>query len=643
MKEQYTIKTKETLLDNIKRHNELYRKGTPEISDAEYDAEIEQLRKLDPDSGWFKHIEPASVSTGRKVSLPIPMKSLNKAKSLGEVIKWCKSLGLTGRTEVICMPKFDGLSLLVNELTGMAYSRGGAENEGQDCSKHIMAANIMKDAHYRFTFGEFIISNENWDKFFKDKFSPSTGEKFKSPRNTAAGMLNADEPNNLIQHASLYRYGIGQSDLVSYITYEQVIKELCEAYKQQPLFHKCKVEELTEESLKDLFSAWSNGYPIDGVVIYINDLAIWDKVGRHETTGNPLYAIAYKHPDFTSAFHTTVKSITWKVSKAGALKPVVNIETVDTGDCEMENPTGYNAAFIKTKQLAKGAEILVTRSGGVIPKILSTIKPAASEEQTVMWSKLSICPSCGAPTAWNGTMVELCCTNPDCPGRKLAKIIHFFTVLGAENMGEESYVKLFEAGFDSIKKILNITPKEILAIDGFGDSTVNIILQNNKKALEETDAATLMHASDCFEGIGLIKARKILSEMGGFIDLFYQKKYIPMSSPGDSKTYRSFCDGIKPFYKFLETNGLELRPSEKKEIKSNGKCAGLKVCFTGIRDKELEDTIIQEGGEIVSGVSRKTTNLIVADLSSNSSKMQKAKELVIAIDTIELFRSKHLL
>lgn len=66
----------------------------------------------------------------------------------------------------------------------------------------------------------------------------------------------------------------------------------------------------------------------------------------------------------------------------------------------MENPTGYNAAFIKTKQLAKGAEILVTRSGGVIPKILSTIKPAVSEEQTAMWNELSICPSCGAPTAW---------------------------------------------------------------------------------------------------------------------------------------------------------------------------------------------------------------------------------------------------
>lgn len=641
MEEKHTTKTKETLLDNIKRHNELYRKGTPEISDAEYDAEINELRKLDPDNDWFKHIEPASIDGKRKVSLPIPMKSLNKAKSLDEVTKWCKSLGLTGKTEVICMPKFDGLSLLVNELTGMAYSRGGAENEGQDCSKHVLAANIMKDAHYRFTFGEFIISNENWDKFFKNKFSPSSGEKFKSPRNTAAGMLNADEPNSLIQYASLFRYGIGQSDLVSYITYEQVIKELCEAYKQQPLFHKCKVEELTEESLKELFSTWSNDYPIDGIVIYINDLAIWDKVGRHETTGNPLYAIAYKHPDFTSAFHTTVKSITWKVSKAGALKPVVNIEMVDTGDCEMENPTGYNAAFINSKQLAKGAEILVTRSGGVIPKILSTIKPASIEEQTAMWDELAECPSCGSPTAWNNTMVELCCTNPDCPGRKLAKIIHFFTVSGAENMGEESYAKLFDAGFDSIKKILNITPKEILTIDGFGDSTVNIILQNNKKAREETDAATLMHASDCFEGIGLIKARKILSEMGGFADLFYQQKYIPMSSPGDSKTYRSFCDGIKPFYKFLEDNNLTLRPSEKKEIKPNGKCAGMKVCFTGIRDKELEEIIVREGGEVVSGVSRKTTHLIVADITSNSSKMQKAKDLGIEINTINDFRGKY--
>lgn len=61
MKEQYTTKTKETLLDNIKHHNELYRKGTPEISDVEYDAEVEQLRKLDPDSDWFKHIEPPAL------------------------------------------------------------------------------------------------------------------------------------------------------------------------------------------------------------------------------------------------------------------------------------------------------------------------------------------------------------------------------------------------------------------------------------------------------------------------------------------------------------------------------------------------------------------------------------------------------
>ena len=141
------------------------------------------------------------------------------------------------------------------------------------------------------------------------------------------------------------------------------------------------IDELNEELLMNLFKEWSKVYPIDGIVIYIDDLHLWEVIGRHQTSGNPLYAIAYKHPDFTESFETTVKGIVWKVSKSGALKPVVNIEMVDTGDCNMENPTGYNAGWINDHEIAKGAEILVTRSGGVIPKILSTLSPATQEEQ----------------------------------------------------------------------------------------------------------------------------------------------------------------------------------------------------------------------------------------------------------------------
>ena len=78
MELNFTVETKDALLDMVKRHNKMYRMGTPEISDAEYDAEIELLKTLDPNNEWFKHTEPAFVSETRKRALPIPMKSLNK-------------------------------------------------------------------------------------------------------------------------------------------------------------------------------------------------------------------------------------------------------------------------------------------------------------------------------------------------------------------------------------------------------------------------------------------------------------------------------------------------------------------------------------------------------------------------------------
>lgn len=636
------VKSPDTLAEEIRVYNQHYRAGHPDITDQEYDNLVEILKRIDPDNDWFKSIEPGFVSSEtRKRRLPIPMKSLNKVKNMTEVKKWLSSLGLSATAKVICMPKFDGASLLVNEQTGMAYSRGGVENEGQDCSSHVLAANVKRDPRFHYTFGEFIISNDNWEAHFNGMVSPSTGEKYKSQRNTATGMLNADIPSSLIKHASFFRYGVGESNNDLFETFYSLIDSLCTKYNQPRLFKKYNAGEINEEILKDLFVVWSKSYPIDGIVIYINDLHIWDNVGRHQGSGNPLYAVAYKHPDFTATFKTVVKSISWGVSKSGALKPVVNIETVNTGDCDMESPTGYNAAFINNMELATGANIIVTRSGGVIPKILSTITPAASEEQNKMWDDLSVCPACGSHTAWNDTLVELCCTNQNCVGRRLAKIIHFFTTCGAENMGEESYSKLFNAGFDSVGKILSITPQEILSIDGFGEDAVKVILSNNEKIKDGVEAPVLMHASDCFVGIGQKKSQQILKDMGDFADIFYSLKYHPIANEEDSKTYKSFCNGVLPFYNFIKENGLIIKAMQEKDIKSNGKCYGMKVCFTGVRDKAFESLIISEGGEIVSGISKKTTHLIVADLSSSSSKAMKAEELGIEINTINMFREKY--
>ncbi len=637
--------SKQELLEAINKRNEEYRTGNPTISDFEYDSLIEQLKAIDPNNEWFDSIEPSPVSNSRKRKLPLPMKSLNKVKNINEVKKWLSSLGLHDNTQLVLMPKFDGLSLLHNEKTGEAWSRGGAENEGQDCTQHCIAANILSNTAYNYTYGEFIIDRENWRMFFDGKISPYTSERYKSPRNTSAGFLNRDTPCKEIEHASFFRYGMDSTSLEEFETFDKAIGQLCSDYNQQPLFQLTTAQDITESSLLSQFKEWTKLYPIDGIVIYVNNLQLWRTIGRNQTTGNPLYAIAYKHPDFTDAFETTVKDVAWRASKAGALKPVVEIEAVNTGDCIMENPTGYNAGWIADMGIAPGAKILVTRSGGVIPKILQTLEAAPQTEIETMWDNLAECPHCGHPTSWNESHKELVCTNPDCDGIRFAKIVFFFKICGVEDMGEQMFDKLYQAGFNTIHRILNITANDILNIEGFAEGTANIILSNMERIKVGIDLPTLMQASDCFPGIGTIKARKLIDSLPGDeegnlynADFTYDDEFINNRiTLSKLETDKSFWRGFNKFHQFIKEHGLVIKQPNIISVNKNGKCAGMAVCFSGVRNAELEQRIIEAGGTIVSGVSKKTTHLIVKDVNATSSKITKAQGLGIHIVNIDDF------
>lgn len=638
----------ETLVTRLTRLNAAYRSGNPEVSDAEYDAEVEKLKELDPNNEWFKHTEPAPVSVGRKVSLPIPMKSLNKVKSLAETLAWYNQFAINPEEHIVITPKFDGLSLLINETTGMAYSRGGADNEGQNCQAHAEMAGIqLHNDRCQYTFGEFVFNCKTWNEHFAGKVSEETGDPYKSPRNTAAGLLNRDIPSSLLTHVDFYRYGADNYSAQEFESYIDLYTYLARTYAQEPLYYVCRPGDLSEDLLLGLFKEWRKSYYIDGLVLYVNDLKLWEKIGRHATTGNPMYAIAYKHPDFTEAFETTVKDIAWKVSKSGALKPVVNIEAVDTGDCQMENPTGYNASWINDMEIARGAKVLVTRSGGVIPKILQTLVPASDEEQHELWDYMAECPHCGCPTAWNSSHKELMCTNPNCWGIRLAKNIFFFTICGVENMGEEMFNKLFDAGFTTIESILNITYDEICDIDTFADGTANIILENMKKIKAGVDLPTLMQASDCFPGIGKVKAQKLIDSLTEEqLDDLYDYYYLEENSryyaeDASSEMERSFWSGYNAFKQFVQANQLTILKPKKIEVDANGQFANMAICFSGIRDAELEKKIVAGGGTIASGVSKKTTLLVVKDVNGTSSKISKAQQLGIAVMSMDDFKQQY--
>lgn len=645
-----------SLLEKIKQHNEAYRRGNPTISDSEYDKLVEQLKELDPTNEWFTTIEPAPISPSRKCKLPIPMKSLNKVKSLSELQQWAKNLGLPKSTQLVIMPKYDGVSWLHDEINDITYSRGGAENEGQDCSAHYAEGIFgfrFYDEYYaeesattfNYTFGELVFSRYVWENYYENKISDN-GLKYKSPRNTVAGIINRDVPSEILKHIDFIRYGVDDESLAQFSKFSELLIEIDTKYMQaeqagttMPLIAKARLADLSEDILHSFFIDWLKYYYIDGLVIYIDDLYLWEKIGRQQTTGNPLYAVAYKHPDFTESFETTVKGIDWRVSKAGALKPIVKIDAVDTGDCTMENPTGYNARWCLKSNYGVGARILVTRSGGVIPKILKTLKPVAC-------SLPSECPVCGSPTKLDEKGVDLYCTNSECDGIKLAKIIHFFNTVGIENMGEETFIKLFNGGHTSIKDILNISWDDLMKLEGFGESTANNILSQMRKILQGVDLATLIHASDCFKGIGKIKAQKIIDEMDDLeLCSFCQGWYIrrPDVNPNLESfkkmpiTSQNWMLGYFPFMQFLEDTGVPYILPKKQSPKGD-KCTGMVVCFSGVRDPELEEQIKLNGGTIASSVTKKTTHLVVKDASDYSTKITKAMNLGTPICTLQEFK-----
>lgn len=643
-----TMETREKideLLQAIRIHNDQYRKGHPIVSDSVYDREVEMLRELDPDNEWFKKIEPVPVGAARKVSLPLQMKSLYKVKDIAELKEWISGAGLKENDEVIIMPKFDGLSLLCNESTGEAYSRGGSENEGQDCTLHLKKNGAKRDTAFRYTYGEFVFGVKKWMDYFAGRINVESGEKWKSPRNTAAGLLNRDIPSDLLKYVDFYRYGTDEETLKQYRTFEEVLTSLCDTYSQPKYFTKRPVKDIDGLYLADAFKTWRKEYYIDGLVIYANDLTAWGRLGRHKTTGNPMYAIAYKHPDFTESFETCVTGVTWNVSKSGALKPVVNIEKVDTGECEMDSPTGYNASWIRSMHIAAGAKIIVTRSGGVIPKILETLDPAPFDSIREMWDEVAVCPCCGQPTKWSDSYVELVCDNPLCPGTREAKIMFFFSTCGAENMGDETVSKMYQSGLNSINSILHATFEQLLRVDGIGETFANTIMNNNKRILNDMELPTIMQASDCFQGIGKIKAKQILDSLDKSAqDLIYANEPLMTVWPSKdelekmNKTNRAFWNGIGAFQNFINQTGIKLNRPEPQSMNIEGKCKGMAVCFSGIRDVALEAYITSEGGSICAGITKKTTHLVVKDPGSRTSKIIKAKECDIPIVSIDDFK-----
>jgi len=598
------------LKDKIKKANDSYRVGNSIISDSEYDKLVEELSLISPDDELLTKVGHVVTDESRKSKLPIEMASMNKIKSMDDINDWCRLKGISKSEVVIITPKFDGLSLCVDEKTNESWTRGDGEF-GQKSDEHYkLIQNHLNLDEYSFiyTYGEVMIPK----KVFIEKFSVD----FANPRNLVAGLLNSKTISDSLKDCQYIKYGAFTNK--SFNTKEEIINELNSGQESKVEYHICKISDLTEDLLIGLFQKFSTEYEIDGLIIEINDLTLQDNLGRETSSNNPVWARAFKHPSFEQSAETDIIGISWNISKQGLLKPILHINPVKLDGVTVSNVTGNNARFVKDLGLGVGAKVVVKRSGMVIPIIADVITPVEFVQPTIE----------GVEVDWNENGIELI-TLTETDEQRLKKIVAFFEILEADNVSEGVITQLWDAGYKNIKDILNLKISDLEKIDRFGKRKAQIVYNSIQKSVTGVQLSKLQHATGIFKGLG---SKKLV-----LLEDFTTKPTINqvMSIEGFAEvSAKSYIDSYDIFFDFIKD--LPVTIVEKVEVSKVGTdLDGKNFVFTGVRRPDLESVIESRGGKIGGSVSKNTTHLVMKAVGSGSSKEKKAIDLGVEVITVE--------
>lgn len=600
----------EQLKEQIIKANDAYRLGKPIISDAKYDQLVEELQMLSPSDELLTKVGHTIADETRKSKLPIEMASMNKIKSMDDVEDWARLKGISKSEYVIITPKFDGLSLCVNETSSEAWTRGDGEF-GQKSSEHYALIqnhlNLEEDS-FSFTYGEVMIPK----KVFIEKFSAD----FANPRNLVAGLLNSKTISQSLKDCQYIKYGAVCKR--NFSTKQEVINELNKGQTSKVQYHICQLSDLSEDLLIDLFHNFSTEYEIDGLIIELNDLKLQNKLGRETSSNNPVWARAFKHPSFEQSAETDVIGISWNISKQGLLKPILHINPVKLDGVTVSNVTGNNARFVKDLGLGVGAKVVVKRSGMVIPIIADVITPVEFVQPTIE----------GVEVDWNEAGIELI-TLTETDDQKLKKIVAFFEILEADNVSEGVITQLWDAGYKTIKDVLTLTTSDLEKIDRFGKRKADIVYKSIQKSVSGVQLSKIQHATGIFKGLG---SKKLV-----LLEDFKTKPTVDqvMSIEGFAEvSAKSYIESYDIFFDFIKD--LPVTITEKVEaVKVGTDLEGKSFVFTGVRRPDLESDIESRGGKIGSGVSKTTTHLVMKAIGSGSSKEKKAIELGVEVITVE--------
>lgn len=631
------------LIDKLNYYTKKYDEGNPEISDKEWDDLYFELVKLENE----KHIHFEDSPTQRvnyqvvnklnKIKHNHLMLSLDKTKDVNEIYSFI------GDRKYICMSKMDGLTCSLKYMNGKLVS-AETRGDGQIGEDILHNAFAVKNIPNKISFadeliidGEIVCTYKNFELF---------SDEYKNPRNFASGSIRLlDSEECAKRRLSFVAWdcikGLENEDYLS----NKLIKLKELGFTTVPfILNERKIED-TIEKIKSESQKLS--YPIDGVVFKYDSVQEYKKAGKtdHHFKGG----MAYKFYD--EMYETKLKDVEWTMGRTGILTPVAIFDTIDIDGTEVSRASLHNVSIMK-KTLHKmnvcgwkGQKLQIFKANQIIPQI------GWAEEDIDELTKSyidfpHICPVCGGSVeiieSLDSDTQALVCKNPNCEGKLINKLEHMLGKKGldAKGISKATLEKLIDFGW--IKQLRDVFTLQSHAeewknIKGFGEKSVSNILQSISNCTNCNLESVISAA-----GIPLIgrTVAKTLSKRFSSYDTFreaidgdFNFESIGGFGYEMNKSLKTFdyteMDYIVNNYLHIEDNIEENKDNSK--VLNN-----LTFCVTGkLKEYKNRDELIKfienNGGKVVSTISKNVNYLINNDINSTSSKNKKAKEYGIPI------------
>jgi DNA ligase (NAD+) len=669
----------EELRELIAYHNDRYhRLDDPEITDADYDALVRELRTIEADHPDLVVPDSPTATVGAAPSTlfaevvhRVPMMSLDNAFSSEELQAWALRLAkqVPADTAFVCELKIDGLAISLTYQRGkfvQAATRGDGRT-GEDVTANVstiadipgrLATTDGPPPEVIEVRGEVYMPISAFEEL--NRRQAEVGQRlFVNPRNSAAGSLRQKDSSITASRAlSFWAYQVGDLQLAEGDTFsgtgDGLPGQLASTHEATlewldragfPVNPERKTVQGLDQAL-EFCRRWEEhrhelDYEIDGVVIKVDDLALQRQLGF--TSRAPRWAIAYKFPPEERA--TELRDIAVSIGRTGKATPFAVLEPVFVGGSTVSLATLHNEDQVRAKDVRPGDTVVVRKAGDVIPEVVGPVLGPDKRRRRRRWRFPTACPSCGSALVRLPGESDTFCTNLDCPAQRVQRIAHFASrsAWDIEGLGEQRVQLLVDRGqLGDVADLYSFDAGTFEGLEGFAALSISNLLG----AIDESRGRPL---SRVLIGLGIRHLGQVgsvaLARALGDIDAIVEADESSLAAVDGvgpiiaASVVRWFASEINlSVVDRLRTAGVNLAepgggPAEGGPDVAQtltGQSVVVSGTLEGFTREEAEEAVIARGGKSPGSVSKKTLALVVG-ASPGASKVTRAEQLGIPV------------